>query len=142
MAGGGRNVRPRTPHYWWSKLSLSSRSSGPNPNVKEEESATSATLEVTRNPPLDLAEVRRNTFDVIVDGERVGSFGVHDSFETPVAPGPHTLKIRDGRFSSRELSFQVTDGQVVSFNCQGRRITPTFLASFVVPSLGLKLTRA
>ena len=97
---------------------------------------------VTRKPPLDLPEVRRGTFDVIVDGERVVSFGVHDSFETPVAPGPHTLKIRNGRFSSQELSFQVTDGQVVSCNCHGRRITPIFLASSVVPSLGLKLTRA
>ncbi len=102
----------------------------------------SATLEVARKPPFDLREVRRGTFDVIVHGERVGSFGVHATFETPVAPGPHTLKIRDGRFSGRELSFQVTDGQVVSFNYHGRRITPIFLASFVVPNQGLKVARA
>ncbi len=59
-----------------------------------------------------------------------------------LAAGGRHLKIRDGRFSSQELSFQVTDGQVVSFNCHGRRITPIFLASFVVPSPGLTLTRA
>jgi hypothetical protein len=99
-----------------------------------------ATLKVTRKTPLDVPEIfHRGTFDVIVDGERVGSIKLHETFETPVEPGPHTLNIRDGRYSSRELSFQVTDGQVVSFNCHGRRATPIFLASLVVPSLALKL---
>src|ERR1019366_10151087 len=59
--------------------------------------------------------------------------------ETPVAPGRHTLQVREGRYSSRELSFQVTDGQVISFRCHGRRITPIFLMSFVVPRWALKL---
>jgi hypothetical protein len=87
-------------------------------------------------------EIRRGTFDVLVDGTCVGSFELHDTFETRVAPGRHTLNVREGRYSSRHLSFQVTDGQVVSFNCHGRRIAPIFLASFVVPSLALKLAPA
>src|ERR1035437_1155107 len=76
----------------------------------------SATLKLTRNAPV--MEIRRGTFDVLVDGKRVGSFELHDTFETPVAPGRHTLQVREGRYSSRELSFQVTDGQVISFRCQ------------------------
>src|ERR1035437_6168904 len=92
----------------------------------------SATLKLTRNAPV--MEIRRGTFDVLVDGKRVGSFELHDTFETPVAPGRQTLKVREGRYSSPELSFQVTDGQVISFNCHGRRITPIFLAlSSVLP---------
>lgn len=78
----------------------------------------------------------------MVDGKRAGSFEIHDAFEAEIEPGFHTVKVRDGRFSSRELSFQVTDGQRISFNCHGRRISPIFLASFIVPSLGLNLTRS
>ncbi len=85
------------------------------------------------------AEIHRRPFEVLVDGKSVGSFALHDTFETPVEPGSHTLQIREGRYSSRELPFQVTDGQVISFNGQGKRILPIFLASFVVPRLALTL---
>ncbi len=62
-----------------------------------------------------------------------------DTIETPAAAGCHTLQVRERRYSSRELSFQVTDGQVISFRCHGQRITPIFLLSFVVPRWALKL---
>lgn len=71
----------------------------------------SATLEMTRKAPF--MEIRRRTFDVLVDSKGAGSFELHDTFETPVAPGRHTLKVREGRYSSRKLAFQVTDGQVI-----------------------------
>jgi len=99
-----------------------------------------AFLVLTRKPPLDLPEVRRGTFNVLVDGRFIGSYELHDTFETDVEPGNHTVKVRDGRYSSRELSFRVRDGQTVSFNCHGRRISPIFLASFFVPRWGLNLT--
>lgn len=102
----------------------------------------SATLKVTRETIG--AEVHRRLFEVLVDGRDVGSFALHDTFEMPVEPGSHTLQIREGRYSSRELPFQVTDGQAMSFNSQGKRVLPVFLASFLVPSLALTLkpTRA
>ena len=84
-------------------------------------------------------EVRRGTYDLVLDGKPVGSVEMNDTFETPVEPGSHTLQIREGRYSSRELPFQVTDGQLISFNSQGKRILPIFLAAFVVPSLALTL---
>lgn len=49
-----------------------------------------------------------------------GAFQPHESLETPAGPGRHTLKIRDGRYPSRALLFQVTDGQDINFNCHGR----------------------
>jgi hypothetical protein len=35
-------------------------------------------------------EVRRGTYDVVLDGERVGSLQLNDPIEIPVEPGPHT----------------------------------------------------
>jgi hypothetical protein len=87
------------------------------------------------------AEVRRGTYDVVVDGERVGSVEMNDTFETPVDPGRHNLQVRSGRNSSRTTVFEAADGETVSFRCTGKRFLPLFLASFVVPSLALVLIR-
>jgi hypothetical protein len=46
------------------------------------------------------AEVRRGTYDVVVDGERVGSVEMNHTIEIPVEPGRHTLQVRNGRNSS------------------------------------------
>jgi len=34
-----------------------------------------------------------------------------------------------------------SEGEVIAFRCTGKRFLPLFLASFVVPSLALKLRR-
>jgi hypothetical protein len=86
-------------------------------------------------------EVRRGTYDVMVDGERVGSVEMNDTFETPVEPGRHNLQVRSGRSSSRTTAFEAADGETVSFRCTGKSFLPLFLASFVVPSLALVLIR-
>src|SRR5271168_3964801 len=84
-------------------------------------------------------EVRRGTFDVVVDGERVGSLEVNDTIEMPVDPGQHTLQVRNGRNLSRTLSLDAAEGQVSAFRCAGKRFLPIFLLSFVVPRLALSL---
>ena len=86
-------------------------------------------------------EVRRGTYDVEVDGKRVGAVEMNHTIETPVEPGRHTLQIRDGRNSSRTETFDAADGETVAFRCTGKRFLPFFLASFVVPSLALVLIR-
>jgi hypothetical protein len=86
-------------------------------------------------------EVRRGTFDVVLDRERVGSVELHCTFETPVEPGRHSVQVRNGRNSSRTAAFDAAEGQVVAFRVSGKRFLPIFLASFVVPSLALKLKR-
>ena len=86
-------------------------------------------------------EVRRGTFDVVLDGGQIGSLELNNTFETQVAPGHHALRVRSGRKLSRTLSFDAADGEVASFRCGGKRILPIFLLSFVVPRLALSLHR-
>jgi hypothetical protein len=87
------------------------------------------------------AEVRRGTYDVVLDGERVGSVEMNDTFETPVEVGRHTLQVRNGRNSSRTKNFDAADGETVAFRCTGKSVLPIFLLSFVVPRLALSLRR-
>jgi len=87
------------------------------------------------------AEVRRGAYDVIVDGERVGSVEMNGTIEIPVKPGRHTLQVRNGRNSSGIQPFDAAEGEIVAFRCTGKRFLPVFLASFVVPRLALKLVR-
>jgi hypothetical protein len=99
----------------------------------------SATLKLTHKA--FGAEVRRGTYDVLVDGTRVGSVEMNDTLETPVEPGRHTLQIRSGRNSSGTKTFDAAEDEVVAFRATGKRLLPLFLASFVVPSLALVLIR-
>jgi hypothetical protein len=97
----------------------------------------SATLKVTHKAIG--VEVRRGTYEVVVDGERVGSLEMNDTIEIPIEPGHHTLQVRNGRNSSRTLRFEAAEDKVVAFRCTGKRFLPIFLASFVVPRLALSL---
>lgn len=88
------------------------------------------------------AEVRRGTYDIVVDGVASGSVEMNDSIEIPIEPGRHTLKIRSGRRdTSRTKTFDAAEGQVIAFRCTGKSILPIFLLSFVVPSLALTVRR-
>ena len=80
-------------------------------------------------------EVRRGTYDVVLDRERVGSLAMNNTIELPVEPGRHTLQVRNGRNSSGTQTFDAAEGEIVAFRCTGKRFLPIFLISFVVPSL-------
>ncbi len=99
----------------------------------------SATLKLTHKAIG--AEVRRGTYDVVVDGKRAGSVEMNHTIEIPVEPGRHTLQVRNGRNSSSTQTFDAAEEEIVAFRCTGKRLLPIFLASFVVPSLALKLVR-
>ena len=99
----------------------------------------SATLKVTRKTIG--VEIRRGTYDVLLDGERVGSVALHETIEIPVEARRHTLQVRNGRNSSRTQAFDAAEDAVVVFRCGGKRPLPIFLVSFVVPSLALSLRR-
>ena len=99
----------------------------------------SATLTVTHKAIG--AEVRRGTYDVVLDGAKVGSVDMNETLATPVEPGHHTVQVRSGRNSSPTKDFDATDGEVVAFRCTGKSILPIFLLSFVVPSLAITLRR-
>ncbi len=87
------------------------------------------------------AEVRRGAYDVVVDGERVGSVEMNDTIEIQVENGHHSLQVRNGRKSSSTEPFDAIEGEIIAFRCTGKRFLPIFLASFIVPGLALKLVR-
>jgi hypothetical protein len=97
----------------------------------------SATLKLTHKAIG--VEVRRGTFDIVVDDERVGSLEMNDTIEIAIEAGHHSLQVRNGRNLSRTLTFDAAEGQVVAFRCTGKRFLPIFLLSFVVPRLALSL---
>ena len=99
----------------------------------------SATLKVARKTIG--VEVRRGTYEVFVDGERVGSIEQHETLETPVAPGRHTLQIRNGRNSSRVQTFDAAEDEVITFHCSGKSILPIFLLSLDIGPLAISLRR-
>jgi hypothetical protein len=86
-------------------------------------------------------EVRRGTYDIVLDGHPAGSLEMNGTVEIPVETGRHTLQIRSGRNSSRTQTFEATESQTIAFRCTGKSFLPIFLASFVFPSLALQLRR-
>lgn len=98
-----------------------------------------ATLRLTRQGTG--IELRRGTFDVVVDGKSIRSIELNDTIETPVEPGHHSLLVRNGRYKSPEMGFDLADGQVATFRCHGAMMWPRWLASYVVPILAISLHR-
>jgi hypothetical protein len=86
-------------------------------------------------------EVRRDPYDIILDGQLEGSVKMNDTIEIPIQPGSHTLQLRSGRNSSRPQTFEVSEGQTIAFRATGKNLLPIFLLSFFVPSLAITLRR-
>jgi hypothetical protein len=101
------------------------------------ESAMSATLRMTREGAG--IELRRGRFEIVADGQSVGSLERHETVETLLEPGHHTLRVRAGRYSSHDHSFDVADGETVYFRCHGTMIWPRYVASIVKPDLAIAL---
>jgi hypothetical protein len=98
-----------------------------------------ATLRLTREGTG--IELVRGQFEISVDGKDAGPVNYGDTAETRLEPGHHTLRIRKGRYSSRECSFDAADGETVSFRCHGAMIWPRWAASLLIPDLGISLKR-
>ena len=84
-------------------------------------------------------ELRREPFQVILDGSPAGSIDRNQTVELQVEPGRHTLQVREGRYSSHAQSFDAPDGADIRFRCNGAIFWPRYLASLFVPTIGLKL---
>jgi len=98
-----------------------------------------ATLRLTREGVG--IELMRGQFEISVDGKSAGPVKYGETVETPLEPGRHTLRIRAGRYSSREYSFDAADGGIVSFRCHGAMVWPRYVASLVKPGLAISLKR-
>jgi hypothetical protein len=88
-----------------------------------------------------IVELRRKPFQIILDGSPAGSINRNQTIELPVEPGPHTLQVRTGRYSSRAQSFDAADGTNIRFRCNGAILWPQYVASLFMPTIGLKLQR-
>jgi hypothetical protein len=99
----------------------------------------SATLKLTREGVG--IELMRGQFEISVDGKGTGPVQYGETVERPLEPGRHTLRLRAGRYSSREYSFDAADGGIVSFRCHGAMAWPRYVASLVKPDLAISLQR-
>lgn len=98
-----------------------------------------ATLKLTRQGVG--MELRRGTFDVLIDGNSVGSIDWHHTVEVPVEPGPHKIRIWAGRYSSQDHSFEVADGDMIRFRVHGAMVWPRWVVSMLKPDLAISLKR-
>ena len=78
-------------------------------------------------------EVVRGPFEVALDGTPIGTVSMHETFETPIPGGHHTIRLRSGRYSSREHSFDVLDDEVANFQCHSGLIWPLWVLLLVRP---------
>ena len=92
----------------------------------------SATLELTHKAIG--AEVRRGTYDVVVDGQSAGSLEMNTTIEIPLEPGRHTVQVRNGRNSSRIETFDAAGSETVAFRCTGKRFLPIFSRPSLFPA--------
>ncbi|MDA8047364.1 MAG: hypothetical protein M0Z30_19360 [Actinomycetota bacterium] len=86
-------------------------------------------------------ELRRGRFELCIDGTKVDSIEPHATAELALDPGRHSLRIRKGRYSSRDQVFDIDDGQTVNFRCHGAMMWPRYVASIVKPDLAIALRR-
>jgi hypothetical protein len=86
-------------------------------------------------------ELRRGLFEITLDGTAVGTIAHGDTAEVPLAPGPHVLRIRAGRYSSGRHGFDSADGDVVDFRCHGALLWPRYVASLLKPDWAISLRR-
>jgi hypothetical protein len=107
---------------------------------KERTQDVTATLQLVREKNF-VMELRRGTFDVLLDGNDVGSIDSHLTIEVPIDPGHHTLQVKAGPYTSPRRPFDAADGETVNFRCSGARTWPVYLASIVKPDLALTLER-
>jgi hypothetical protein len=85
-------------------------------------------------------ELRRGPFEIELDGKRVGAISkVDETVEIPVSPGRHSVRIRAGRYSSQERSFDLADGEVLNFRTHGPLVWPVYVASMIKPDLAISL---
>lgn len=84
-------------------------------------------------------ELRRGPFEIILDGKPAGSIERHQTVELQLEPGPHTLQVKAGRYSSPARKFDAADGTDIHFRCNGAILWPQYVASLFVPAIGLRL---
>ena len=81
-------------------------------------------------------EIRRGTYDVVVDGKPAGSLELNETIDIPVEPGHHALQVRNGRNSSRTKTFDAAEGETRRLPMQRERASCERSGTIVVRSRG------
>ena len=97
----------------------------------------SATLRITREGVG--IELRRGRFEIFADSQSLGSIEWQETVERALEPGHHSLRVRAGRYSSHDHTFDIGDGAVVNFRCHGAMMWPRYVASIFKPDLAISL---
>lgn len=84
-------------------------------------------------------ELRRGTFNIVLDGKGAGSIKYRETVEKIIEPGHHELHMQVGRYSSRDYSFNVADGDIVNLRCHGAMVWPRYVASIFKPDLAISI---
>jgi hypothetical protein len=106
-----------------------------------EEATSDATVRLVRTWSGIGIGAQGEQWDIAIDGMVVGSIAKKETVEVAVEPGHRTLRLGSGRHRSAERSFDVSQGEVVTFSCNGPRFWPQFLAALVKPDLWITLRR-
>jgi hypothetical protein len=104
-----------------------------------EEATSDATVRLVRTWSGIGIGAQGEQWDIAIDGMVVGSIAKKETVEVAVEPGHRTLRLGSGRHRSAERSFDVSQGEVVTFSCNGPRFWPLFLAALVKPDLWITL---
>jgi hypothetical protein len=78
-------------------------------------------------------------FGIVLDGEVVGSIAHGSTVDVPVDPGRHTLRIKSPRHESPDRSFQIGDGEVVTFSNRHATFWPEMVAAMIKPDRWISL---
>jgi hypothetical protein len=103
-----------------------------------------ATLKLTRKwggAGDHLAESTQD-YSIVLDGNVVGSIAPNATCEFTVERGSHTLGVRSPRHASPERTFQIGDGQVVTFTTRHAVFWPQMLAAMIKPDLWISLKQS
>jgi hypothetical protein len=83
---------------------------------------------------------QNHPYEVVLDGQPVGTVGFEQAVEVEIETGPHKLQIRAGtRLRSPERSFEAAAGQVVRYWCRTRLLWPELIAAQLKPDLWVVL---
>jgi hypothetical protein len=86
-------------------------------------------------------ELRRRKVESVLDGTSIGAVEHSQTVEATIDSGRHVLRIRSGRYSSHNRTFDAADGEAAGDRCHGAMVWPRWVASFVKPDLAIALIR-
>src|SRR5487761_1311130 len=94
-----------------------------------------ATLRLSRvwsgNAVSGFGSAQGERWNIALDGRVAGTIAYQETVEVSLAPGRQTLRLGQGRHLSRPRTFDIAEGEVVSFRCHGPRWWPLWLAALV-----------